>query len=182
MGRILLNDLFDDKSAKRRIVLSTSEGKYTVRKWIDYWDPVGDYFQNYMTEIIGPMRSTYRGKSYGSNAIFIVEFKFDGEKDEVIPIYPRDYEIKKFKKFNLTREALESKVTLENFLLERVVEGSLSCAEIKVHDLADWRKEVYESETKGVIKAKYQNWFTYYIFGRIASIYRNYRIKKQNKL
>lgn len=181
MGRILLNDLFDDKSAKRKIVLSTSEGKYTVRKQIDYWDPIGYYFQNYMTEIIRPMRSVFKGKSYGSNAKFIVEFKLDGEKDEIIPIYPRDYEIKKFKKFKLTREALESKETLEEFLLERVVEGSLSCTDIKVYDLADWRKEIYESENNRVTTAKYQNWFTYYVIGRIASRYHDYRIKKQNK-
>jgi len=181
MRRILLNDLLDNKSVKQKIVLSTSEGKYIVKERINYWDPISNFFKNYMTAIIRPMRSTYKGKSYGSNAKFIVEFKMESGKDEVIPIYPRDYMIKKFKHFKLTKEVLESKEVLEEYLYEKFIEGSLNCADITVYEMESWRKEIYESKSNKSITAKYQNWFMYYIVGRIATIFYDYRLKKQNK-
>ena len=93
MGRILLNDLLDKKTVKKRIVLSTSEGKYVVKDFINYWDPMFLSFQNYATAVIRPLRSIYKGKSYGSNAKYIVEFKLENGSEEIVPIYPRDYEL-----------------------------------------------------------------------------------------
>jgi hypothetical protein len=180
-GRILLDDLFDDKSVKRRIVLSTSEGKYVVKDFINYWDPIGIFFQNYSTAIIRPMRTTYKGKSYGSNAKFIVEFKMENGQEEIIPIYPRDYELKKFKHFSLTKDSLASKEALEEYLYEKVIEGTLKCADVIVRELESWRDEIYESENRRVITAKYENWFEYYVIARIASKISDYRLKQQNR-
>ena len=181
MGRILLNDLLDDKSAKQKIVLSTSEGKYVVKDFINYWDPIGLFFQNYATAIIRPLRSTYKGKSYGSNAKFIVEFKMENRSEEIIPVYPRDYELRKFKRFSLTKESLETKEALEEYLYEKVIEGTLKCADVVVYDMDSWRNEIYESENKRVITAKYENWFEYYVVARIESKISDYRLKKQNQ-
>jgi hypothetical protein len=181
MGRILLDDLLDDKAIQRRIVLSTSEGKFVVKDYINYWDPIGLFFQNYATAIIRPLRSTYKGKSYGSNAKYIVEFKMENGSEEIVSIYPRDYEVRKFKHFPLTRESLESKETLEEFLYEKVLDGIIKCADVTVYDMDNWRKEIYEDETKRVITAKYANWFEYYVVARIVSRISDYRLKKQNR-
>jgi hypothetical protein len=180
-GRILLNDLLQDTSAKRRIVLSTSEGKYVVKDFINYWDPIDVFFQNYGTAIIRPLRSTYKGKSYGSNAKFIVEFKMINGTEEVVPIYSRDYESRTFNQFSLTRESLESKETLEEYLYEKVIEGKLKCVDVIVYDMDSWRNEIYKDKKKQVITAKYENWFSYYIVSRIESRISDYRLKKQNR-
>ena len=66
-----------------------------------------------MTALIHPMRSTYKNKFYGSEVKFIVDIKTEDGKEKTIPIYPRDYEIRRFKKFSLTRESIESKEALE---------------------------------------------------------------------
>ena len=181
MNRILLNDLFNDKSIKQHLVLSTSEGQYNVRAQIRSWDPIGDFFRNYMTTIVSPMRSTYQGKSYGSNARYIVEFRMKNGEKEVVPLYPRDYEIRKFKHFGLTKEALESKDALEEYLFSKAVEGTLSCVDLEVYELESWRKEVYEAQGKRVITAQKHGWFTYHVIGRVASSYENHRIKQSNK-
>jgi hypothetical protein len=181
MGRILLNDLLDDKSVKRKIVLSTSEGKYIVKDYIKYWDPIGLFFQNYATAIIHPLRSIYKGKSYGSNAKFIVEFKMESGNDEIIPIYPRDYELRIFRHFSLTKESLESKEALEVYLYEKVIEGIIKCIDVIVYNMVDWRNEIYEDENKKVITAKYENWFEYYVIAWLESRFSDYRLKKQNQ-
>jgi hypothetical protein len=179
--RIRLNDLLDNNSVKRQLVLSTSDGKYPVRESINHWDPILTFFQNYMTAVIRPMRSTFKGKAYGSDAKFIVDFKMENGKEEIVPIYPRDYEIKKFKQFNLTKESLESRESLEEYLYEKASEGKLNCLDIVVHELESWRNEVYEMENKKVITASNQSWFMYYIVGRMYTIFSDYRLKKKNK-
>ncbi len=57
-----------------------------------------------MTAVARPVRSIYKEKAYGSNVKYLVEFDFDGQQAEVVPIHARDYEVKLFRKFQLTKE------------------------------------------------------------------------------
>jgi len=179
--RIDLNKIFDEKKAKKRIVLSTSDGKYVVNSWIKNWDPVYDFFNNHLTAVIYPKRTTYKGKSYGINTKYIVDIKTESEKEEVIPIYPGDYRIKKFKKFNLTKESLESKETLEAYLYEQVGAGILNCSEITVYDTKTWFDERYNLENKKTINSEYYGWFFYKVLGPLLTKYSNYRLRKKNR-
>ena len=179
--RIFMNDLLDSKKAKRRLVLSTSDGKYIVRSNIKHWDPVYDFFNNHMTAVIHSVRSKYKGKSYGANVLYVVDFKVGNGKEEVVPIYPRDYEIKKFRNFRLTKESLASKEALEEYLHNKVTEGVLNCADVEVHDLEKWRNEMYEMENKKVITATYDNWFKYHIAGRVFTKISDYQLRKKNR-
>ncbi|MGA2222676.1 MAG: hypothetical protein ABSH21_13040 [Verrucomicrobiia bacterium] len=182
MTKININALLSNDKIKRRLVLVTTDGKYVVRHSIKYWDPVYDFFKNHLTAVIQPMRSTYKGKAYGGNAKFLVEFKMENGKEEVIPIFPLDYKIKRFKRFDLTKESLESQASLEEFLYDRVGEGTLKCVDVVVHELEGWRKEAYERHNnKEVIEASYESWFTYYVLGRIYTIFSDYRLRRKNK-
>jgi len=181
LNRIDLNDLFSNKKIKKRIVLSTSNGQYLVNTSIKHWSPVYDFFNNHLTAVIYPRRATYKGKSYGINAKYIVDIKTENEKEEVIPIYPRDYEIKKFRNFGLTKDSLESKDKLEAYLYEQVGLGKLNCTEIIVQDTGTWFDEVYKDENKKIIKATYYSWFMYNIISPIITKYSDYRLRKKNK-
>ena len=182
LDRIDINRLFSNKKIKKRIVLSTSDGKYVVSSGIEYWDPVIDFFKNHLTAVIRPVRSIYKGKSYGINAKYIVEFKMENGKEEVVAIYPRDYEIKKFRKFRLTKESLDSKEALEEYLYNQVGEALLDCKDIVVHDIETWRNEAYELKDKKVIDAPYYNWFAYNIAGPIITKISDYRLRRKNRI
>jgi len=181
MDRIDINDLFSNKRIKKNIILSTSDGKYVVSSRIEHWDPVIDFFKNHFTAVIHPMRSIYKGKSYGLNAKYIVEFKMENGREEVVAIYPRDYEIKKFRNFRLTKESLDSKEALEEYLYNQIGVGLLNCEDILVHEMEIWRNEVYELKNKKVIQARYYNWFTYNIAGPVITKMSDYRLKRKNK-
>lgn len=181
MNRIDLNDLLGNRKIRKQIVLSTSDGKYIVTSWIKRWDPVYDFFSNHLTATIHPRRATYKGKSYGINAKFIVEFKAENGMEEVIAIYPRDYEIKKFKNFRLTRDSLQNKESIEEYLYDQVSKGLLNCIEITVHDMGAWHAEAYEMEAKKTIKAEYYNWFKYRLVGAVLTKLSDYRLHRQNK-
>lgn len=181
MRRIKLNGLIDSKDVRSQIVLSTSHGKYVVKEWITRWDPIGDFFKNHMTALIHPMRSTYKNKCFGSEAKYIVDIKTEDDREETIPIYPRDYEIRKFRKFRLTRESLKSKDSLEEYLLEQACNGALNCTDITVHDIEAWRNEHYSDDYKEVIEAKHYNWFMYLIVGRLLTKLSNMRMYFLNR-
>jgi len=181
LRRIDLNNLFGGKSIKSRIVLSTGDGRYEVRKEIRRWDPVFDFFRNHMTAIIRPIRSTYKGKAYGGNAKFVVDITTENGKEETLAIYPKDYTIKRFRNFSLSKESLESKGALEIFLNEKVAEGALNCVDISVADMEMWRKEVYKTYGKKVIEARPYGWFAYVILGRVQTISSDIRLRLKNK-
>lgn len=188
MKRIKLNDLIDSRRSRSKIVLSTSHGKYVVEEWITRWDPIGDFFGNHMTALIRPMRSTYKNKCFGSEVKYIVDIKTEDGREETVPIYPRDYEIRKFRKFRLTRESLETRDSLEEYLLEQAFNGVIKCTDIVVHDIEAWRNEHYSDDYKEVIEAKYYNWFMYFVVGRLLTklsdirlYFLNRRNRKANK-
>lgn len=180
LNRILINDFIDNKKVKKRLVLSTSMGKYKIKSNIKYWDPISIFFKNYTTALIRPMRSMYKGKSYGENVKFIIDIIKNGKTD-TIAIYPEDYRIRKLKKFNFTRESLESKETIEAFLYKKAIDGLLNCDDFTVHEVEKWREEVYEWKDKKVIIAEYYNWWTSKVVGFIYTKYDNYKLNKENK-
>lgn len=181
MNRINLNNLLDSERTRSRIVLSTADGRYDVKEWINRWSPVVDFFKNHMTAVIQPIRATYKGRSYGSNTKYIVDVKTESGKEETIAIYPRDYEVKRFRNFCIPKETLESKESFEEFLYEKASEGSLNCVDITVTDIETWRKEIYEDHDGKVIEAKPYGWLTYVILGRAFTILSDIRLKIKNR-
>lgn len=181
MRRINLQDLLDSRRVKRRLVLSTADGRYNVRDWIRSWNPDMLFFQNNAAAIIRPRRSKFDGKSYGSNALYVVELtRADGER-EVVPIYRSDHSIRKFRQFQLTAEALESPKHLEEFLLTQAIAGLLPCRDLKVHDLETWRASIYEERANPAIKLTPNSWFRYHVLGRLGSRLETFLQRRENR-
>lgn len=177
---IKLNELIDNDEVKKCIVLSTSEGKYKVKQNKVMWNPIVKMFENHMTAIITPIRISYKGQSYGSNTIYILVFEYT-DKEEVFPIYPQDYQIKKFNNFQLTPASLESKEKLEAFLACEKSRGHIKCEKIKVLDVKTLKEKCDTDTNNHDIEMPYANWFTYNVIGRITTIYQNYKLKQKNK-
>jgi len=165
---IKFNDYLMSRSVRKKIVLSTSQGKYKVKKYMKQWYPLTEYFNNYMTSIVYALRSDYNGRSYGGNVQYIVDFIFNSNKHEVVPIYSGDYRIKKFQNFQLSKEALINKSKLDEFLNDQIAKGNLNCIEFKILDMAAICKE----KKKGyrlTRELKNYNWFMYFVYGRIRT-------------
>lgn len=180
LNKIQFTKLWNNKKAKQKLILSTSEGRYVVKSGLNFWDPMGDFFHNHLSAVIRPMRVMHKGKAYGSNCIYIVEFK-QGAREEVVPIYPGDYQINKFRNFSLSQASLESKDVLEEYLYEKVAECGLACDEIVVHDIEKWRKNCFGDYYKQTFTAEYYNWMTYRVFGRFATLSRDYKMRRRNR-
>ncbi|MGA9704061.1 hypothetical protein [Pseudomonas sp.] len=102
MRRIKMDALLHDNKVPKKLFLSTSQGKYRVPKPYKHWDPVIEFFGNHTIAVIHPARSTYKGKAYGSNVAYLVDLKFQDNSEQVVPIHPRDYEVRRFKNVRLS--------------------------------------------------------------------------------
>ena len=180
--RIAMDRALDaTKHARRRLVLSTAQGRYKIDTAAIPWDPIRDFFKNNLTNIVRPMRSQFRDKSYGSGTKYVVILTADGGEEEIIPIYPRDHEVRKFRDFRLTFESLQSRDALEVFLLERAVAGDLRCSDLAVFDLEEWRKTAYEHCGRRVVDARLHGWFTYNVLGWLLTRWNDFALWRRNR-
>ena len=100
--------------------------------------------KNSWTGDVRPVRWLHEARCYGSEAKFVVTLVNADGKDEIVPTYPGDHEIRKFRNFRLTREAMETNEELERFLHEQAAAGDLCCVDIDVIDMEAYRREALE--------------------------------------
>lgn len=179
--KVDFNELLSNDKVRKRLVLSTSLGKYTIRKHVHRWNPIVDLFKNNMAATVTPVRSTYKEKALGSNVKYIVEIIIDDGHEEIIPIHPRDYELQVFRSFGLTPESLENKEALERYLGSKKMSGILTCEKVLVHDVDAWRARANDFYRGPKIKAKNYRAFTFYVIGRLYTWYSVWKLKHKNK-
>lgn len=178
--RIAMNPIFDDKRARKRIVLSTSDGKYVVNKRPKRWTPVRDFFRNHMTAIVRPVSSTYKGKAIGGTVPYAVEIVSPKGTSEVIAIHKDDFRSQRFKNFRLTKESLESVEALRAFLQEQVEGGTLVCSSFEVADIAAWREKERDYYKGEPIEAQYVGFFVYRVLGRLFTVREDRKLAREN--
>lgn len=181
LSRIKMNNLLDSRKSKINIVLSTSQGKYVVKKFIKRWDPVFDFFRNHMTACIQPMYPLEKAGHYGSEFKYLAKITTEDGYTNTIPIYATDTNYPRFENFALTSEAMSSRENLENYLLEQAVNGHLKCTKVEVIDAEKLRERNYGHTYTKTFEAVHFNWFTYRVLGRLSTIYSNQKLIYQNR-
>ena len=179
MKRVALSELLRDEKATKRLVLSTSDGRYVVPSAIRRWSPIYAYFRNYLTFDLRPVRSTYKGKDIGGKIDFVLDFQHEDGTEEVILLQSRDWQLKIFRNFQLFKEALMSKGALEGFLKQELETGRLTCKKFTVLDMQEWRARAHSDYTGEIIQARGYSRFQYYILGRLATIRSERALRRQ---
>jgi hypothetical protein len=169
---------------KRRsssIVLSTTDGKYTVKTATKHWRPVSLFFKNYLTRIISPSRVFFKGKAYGGNIKFLVVLKFPDNSEEVVSLREDDYQLAIFKNFSLTRDSLKSKSSLLAFFELQRQRGNITAESVEVVDFRQLVRERLNSYERQQQEITLLTWFQYHIMGRIFTFIEKRRLRKLNK-
>jgi hypothetical protein len=180
-NKVDLNSLFENEKVRKRLVLSTSDGKYVVPAKIKHWHPVGDFFKNHMTATLRPVRLLHKKKHIGGNIKYVVEFIPEEGEAEVVTIHPRDHELKMFRAFSLTLESLESVDSLRNYLQRKQEEGLLNCKCFEVHDVTEWKLKALDFYDGRTIHARYYGFWMYHLFGRLGTLLSDRALKKKNE-
>lgn len=178
--RIKINKLLSDRKLKHKILLSTTDGKYTVKTNTKKWEATPLFFKNYTTAIVDPMRLSYKDKHYGENIKFLVELKDKEREDVIIPLRKDDYQIKIFNNFSLTKDCLTNKEKLESFLNLQKGHNHISFDELKVIDFEEAISKRFANYDKSIIELENRSFFKYNVMGRVYTYLENRRIKKIN--
>ena len=179
--KIKIDKLIDDNQVKKQIYLSTANGKYKVKKPLRRWNPIILFFKNHLTAIVRPVRLNYKGKSYGSNILFLVELTFQDGKEQILPIHEREYTWNPYNEFKITKEAIESKEKLYDFFYKLIESNKIKALSAKIYDLSEWRERVKSSFDDGkTTELKNYSWFQYYILGYSMTYLSDKKRKKEN--
>ncbi len=164
-----INKLIDNKRIKTRIIIATTNGKYIVKYNTKHWDPIIPFLKNYYTAIIKPIRLEYKNKHYGDNIKFLVILTHKKEKEQVIALYKDDYRHKRFSRFQITKENLESERKLELFLKKQKKAGNISFEEIEIINYIE-KVDKLKNKYKLTREVEPYNFFYYKILGKILTI------------
>lgn len=177
LTRISLNALLNNKKAKSRLVLSTSEGKYVVPRTIPRWRPWGDFFKNHMTLIIRPYRLIHNGKSVGSNVKYLVDLTKEGKKETILIC---SMDLKKFRNFQLTEASLKSSMSLELFFEEQKTLGNVAYDSIAIYETDNVKFAGYKIHDEPW-EVPHNNVLYYLFIGRLFTWVRKHKLRKYNK-
>jgi hypothetical protein len=179
LEKIEMNHLFERKGKKpkykRRIVLDTSEGKYTVRDYVKHWIPAVEGFKNHYTGWVRPYTIKFKDQYIGSNIKYILTLKYR-ETEQTILLKEDDYIVVIFNNFQLTKESLTNKQKLIEYLNKMKDSGKLFCETFEVLDTIEINNEQIKT-----IEAPVINRFQYYIMGRLMTVLSDCKMKRKNK-
>lgn len=180
MSQVKLDKLLNNDKVTHRIILSTTDGRYTVKASTKKWSPMSQFFKNFFTAIINPVRLSYNGKAYGSNVKYLVEFKKRGDENYVIVLHEGDDKLKKFQNLQFTKDSLQSKEKLKSFLLNQKSKKVISFDEIDVIDFQEKINKATANYRKEKVELEAYSFFRYYIVGRVITILENRKLEKKN--
>jgi len=152
-ARIKLNKLLLSRKVRKRLVLVTTQGRYTIKAQMITSSIEHDVCNTDFTSVAHPMRITYKGRAYGSNVLYLVDYEKDNGQEEVVPIYPNDQIFLKFPGFFLAAQSLVSKEALEGFLKERIDSGEFACRKLEIIDMREHQEWRYKPEDGRVHEA-----------------------------
>src|SRR5690606_25674084 len=107
MDMVKIDHLLSPK-VRKKIILSTTNGKFVVKSVIKQWSPISNFFRNYYTSIIRAYRLDFENTTYGGHTLYLVSLEHTEKSREVIPIYDHNDRIPVFKDFALTKDSLGS--------------------------------------------------------------------------
>lgn len=168
-SRFNINELMRSDKVRKRLVCSTSEGRYVVPSRMKRWDPIMSSFFNVLAGVIYPQWSEYKGLVVGGNVKYIVELSGHGSESQKILLRSDSYRFRMFQKFQLTEDSLASSDSLRDFLTARKAEGDLGPLEFEVIDAEASRRRRFSSfgvlEGEPIVLTEHSFW-SYHFIGR----------------
>lgn len=185
MRRVSINNLINNNKLKRKIYLSTSEGKIVVSSPKKQWDPIMLVFKNYATHYITPDRIYYKGKAYGRRTLYLVELKTAG-KENILSFTSEDYHLIKY--INIfkgdlifNKEAFESVENLKSYFIKLKEKQMIEFDEINIIDFQEYLKVNYRIDTYNTLEIPKLNVFQYYFLGKLLKKKEDRKLKELNK-
>jgi hypothetical protein len=170
-----IRHLLHDTKTTKQLVLSTSNGKYTVKRYIQTWDPIQLSFRNGFNWVLRPSRKSYKGRSYPKSVKYVMDFSFNNSDNRVISIRNDNGKYKHNTNIPFTNESFESTDKLKKYLqsMKRkklFVFKNVEITEFKEPDIKPLR-----------YRALNPNWILFHALGRLILTINRFKTKQLNR-
>jgi len=179
--RLDLKDLMEDARAKKRIVLSTSGGKYVVPDNLPQWSPIHEVLRNHYTAVIDIIRVSHKGHDVGDRVKFVVESIRPGRDPDILLIHYDDAGRRIWADVAPSAESLKSRDSLQIFLKEQVLLGKIPECVFFVYDMDQWRSSNRTRYGSERVPLGNVGFFEYYLWGRLHTVLFNRKLRAQNR-
>lgn len=178
--RVNMNPLLEEVKIQKRLVLSTSDGKYIIPSRIKRWSPIGDSFKNSLTATLRPVILKHKGKYIGENVRYIIDL-INEDHQESILIYSNTTEHNNHLDFPLTSDSIESIEKLTAYLQKVKDEGALKCESFCVIDVGNRKSTTLSPHYSTTIEAPYHGFWEHHISGQAITWLLNRELKRINE-
>lgn len=193
--RVVVESLF--KTTKYRIVLSTSHGKLTCKKWGKRWSAISESLSNHHVAVVYPNRiystsSVYFKNTFETPAIdyssyseevqYVVKLTMKDGEQVFCKIYNNNKKIKLFENLTFSEDVLKDEASIRKYLNKAKEKKIVNFS--KIEEIYDVRKmmastlEHYQDET---IELKSESPLHFYTIGCIDSKWEDIKLWWQNR-
>ncbi len=170
-NRLSIDSALKDDKIEKSMYISTASGKCKLKNPAKRWSPLTEASRNSCTVIAHPVRGFYKGKSFGSEAKYLIELVREEGENCFLVVHSYDYKIVQFKDFQLTQDSLQSTEKLQQFLDNLLEDGAIDAKSAVAHSLDIWRKENLNFyHPYGRIDVPTPNWFEFFVVDRFRTL------------
>lgn len=181
-SRYSINHLLADRAVKKRLVCSTSSGRYVVPRMIPKWTPFVASFSNSLINGFYPSRSEFEGRALGDRVDYVAKFTSKGgEARRVVLLQKNSHMYRLFEHVQLTQESLMTSHALSTFLEEARQKGAFGDVEIEIVDVGEWRSLKHSQFglfERDAIELRQPSMWNFYVLGNFYARWRRLRAKK----
>ncbi|MNV04012.1 hypothetical protein D3C71_942960 [compost metagenome] len=181
-SRYSVNRMLADKKVKKRLVCSTSSGRYVVPRFIPKWTPFVASISNALVRGIYPSRSEFEGRAVGDQVDYIAKFtSVAGDVRRVVLLQKSSYRYQIFEGVQLTPESLMTSDALSLFLEGARKNGAFGDLKIEITDAGAWRgfkHSQFGLFDRDAIELRQPSVWEFYVLGNFYARWRRLRVRK----
>lgn len=181
-SRYSVNRILADKKVKKRLVCSTSSGRYVVPRVIPKWTPFVASISNALVRGIYPSRSEFEGRAVGDQVDYIAKFTSGaGDVRRVVFLQKNSYRYHIFEGVQLTPESLMTSDALSLFLEAARKNGAFGDLKIEITDAGAWRgfkHSQFGLFDRDAIELRQPSVWDFYVLGNFYARWRRLRVRE----
>ncbi len=182
LSRYRVNRMLADKKVKKRLVCSTSSGRYVVPRVIPKWTPFVASLSNALVRGIYPSRTEFEGRAVGDQIDYLVKLTSEGgENPRVVLLQKSSYRYQIFEGVQLTPESLMTSDALSLFLEEERRNGAFGDLRIEIADVGAWRSFKHSQFglfDRDAIELRQPSMWEFYVLGTFYARWRKLKARK----
>lgn len=181
MKRIKLDTFFEKPYKGKELFISTPDGKQSVESSVQVWNPIHEWFRNHMLITAQIERTTFYGKAYGVNALYVARVFLNGDVVQSLAVYEGDHRLKWLHDLGAKEDTLNSKERVQRIFDDAIKSKKITADQVEIIDVQEHFRRRYEDRDVEPVIAQRHSWFRVCVLGPIMTYLSNWLLSRENK-